>query len=189
IAVFGEVVGPCERIMPRKVLPSIGGADETDRPRAPRRRAAERQRIAASRGEEHLAPLMVGEPSGVVRTAIYEVRREEGVEAVVASLAALGLEAYMLENDIAARIGKHELFDDIAAVARHVAQREGGHAIIHRPDRTRGVTLLFREIAAAVGDDEAEIARAGIVDTGIVDLVENAVAQREPHTAFDLGRR
>jgi hypothetical protein len=63
----------------------------------------------------------------------------------------------MLENDIAARIGKHELFDDIATVARHVAQHEGGHAILHRPDHARGVTLLFREIAAAVGDDEAEI--------------------------------
>src|SRR5262249_16231100 len=34
----------------------------------------------------------------------------------------------------------------------------------------------------------AEIARAGIVDTGIVDLVENAVAQSEPHAAFDRGR-
>src|SRR5262249_37337056 len=128
------------------VLPSIGGADETDRPRAPRRRrAAERQRIAASRGEEHLAPLMVGEPRGVVRTTIHEMRREEGIEAVIADRAALGLQAYMLENDIAARIGKHELFDDIATIARHVAQHEGGHAIIHRPDHARGVTLLFRE--------------------------------------------
>src|ERR1700730_6040253 len=77
---------------------------------------------------------------------------------------------------------------DVATVARHVAKHEGGHAIIHRPDHARGVTLLFREIAAAVGDDEAEIARAGIVDTGIIDLVENAVAQSEPHAACDRGR-
>src|SRR5258708_9614631 len=136
--------------MPRKVLPSIGGADETDRPRAPRRRAAERQRIAASRGEEHFAPLMVGKPSGVVGTTIHEMRSEEGIEAVVADLPALGLEAYMLENDIAARIGKHELFDDIATVARHAAQHEGGHAIVPGPDHASGVPLLFPEIGPAV---------------------------------------
>src|ERR1700730_4833367 len=161
--------------MPRKVLPSIGGADEPDRPTAPRRGAAERQRIGASRGEEHLAPLMVGQPSGVVPATIHEVRRKEGVEAVIADRAALGLEAYTLKNDIAARIGKHKLFDDIATVARCVAQHEGGNAVVHRPDRARGVTLLFREIAAAVGDDEAEIARAGIVDAGKLDLIKNAV--------------
>src|SRR5437870_2353080 len=94
----------------------------------------------------------------------------------------------MLENDIAARIGKHELFDDVATVARHVTKHEGRHAIIHRPDHARGVTFLFREIAAATGDDEAEISRTGIVDTGIVDLVENAVAQSEPNAAYDRGR-
>src|SRR5260370_34630123 len=118
IAVFGEVVGPCERIMPRKVLPSIGGADETDRPRAPRRRAAERQRIAASRGEEHFAPLMVGKPSGVVGTTIHEMRSEEGIEAEVAALPPLGLAEYNLEDDIADRIGQHVLFGGIATLTR-----------------------------------------------------------------------
>src|SRR5258708_4084629 len=98
IAVCGKVVGPCEHIMPRKILPSIGGADETDRPRAPGRRAAERQRIAASRGEEHLAPLMVGEPSGVARTTIHAVPREEGIEAGAAALPPPGPVTHMPGN-------------------------------------------------------------------------------------------
>src|SRR5262252_10352100 len=45
------------------------------------------------------------------------------------------------------------------------------------------VTLFFRYIRGAVGCDQAEIASARGVDARIVDLVENAMAEREPHAA------
>ena len=46
-----------------------------------------------------------------------------------------------------------------------------------------GVTLLFGKETVVVGDDEAEVARASKVRPLIIDLVENAVAEREPGAA------
>src|SRR5487761_26820 len=170
-------------MMPREILPAIGHPDESDGPRAPWRRAGECQRVAASRGEEHFVPLVVVGPSGVVSAAIHKMRCKQGVKAVIVRRATLSFEADTLEDNVAVRIGKHELFDDIASVTRRIAQYEGGHAIVHRLDDAHGVALLFREIALAVRDDEAEIAGARVVYAGIVDLIEDAMAQGEPDAA------
>ena len=43
-----------------------------------------------------------------------------------------------------------------------------------------GVALFFGKEAIAVGNDEAEVARARKVGASIIDLVEDAVAEREP---------
>src|SRR5487761_26004 len=174
-------------MMPREILPAIGHPDESDGPRAPWRRAGEGQRVAASRGEEHFVPFVVGKPGGVVSAAIYKMQCQQAMKTIVVHRAAPSCEADTLEDNVAVRIGKHELFDDIASVTRRIAQYEGGHAIVHRLDDAHGVALLFREIALAVRDDEAEIAGARVVYAGIVDLIENAMAQGEPDAARDGG--
>jgi hypothetical protein len=45
------------------------------------------------------------------------------------------------------------------------------------------VALFFGEEIAAVGDDESQVAGAGLVDAGKVDFVEDAVTQGEPDFA------
>jgi len=42
------------------------------------------------------------------------------------------------------------------------------------------MALLFGEKPAAIGDDQTEVASAGLIDAGKIDLIENAVAEREP---------
>jgi len=45
------------------------------------------------------------------------------------------------------------------------------------------VAFFFGEEVATVGDEEAEVAGAGLVDAGEIDLVQNAVADGEPDFA------
>jgi len=63
---------------------------------------------------------------------------------------------------------------------------EQRNAVLEGGNGMAGVTLLLGEKAVRPADDQAEIAGAGVVDARIVDLVEDAVADREPDAA---GRR
>src|SRR5882762_1731269 len=46
------------------------------------------------------------------------------------------------------------------------------------------MAFLFGEELTAVGDNQAEVAGAGLVHAGKIDLIENAMAQREPKSAL-----
>ena len=43
--------------------------------------------------------------------------------------------------------------------------------------------LLLGKKGLAIGDNEAEIARAGLIDPGKIHFIQNAVAQRKPDLA------
>src|SRR5690349_8219108 len=131
---------------------------------------------------------IAAEPRLVVGAAIDEMRREQREEPIVAAAVERG-ERNPLQHDIARRIGKHRLFDAIAAVGGDVGERESRYAVINRPNRAARMTLFFREIIAAIGDDEAEIAGAGIIDAWVINLVQDAVAERVPDAAFQLESR
>src|SRR5262249_46878867 len=73
--------------------------------------------------------------------------------------------------------------DAIAALGAGALDDKCGHAVSHGADFATRVALLLGEEALTVGDDEAEIPGAGLVDAGIIDLVEDAVADREPNPA------
>src|SRR5579871_837488 len=62
-------------------------------------------------------------------------------------------------------------------------QEEGRNAVLERFDCYVAVALLLGEEARAVGHDQAEVANAGLVDAGIIDLIEDAVADGEPDAA------
>lgn len=46
------------------------------------------------------------------------------------------------------------------------------------------MALLFGEKIAAVGDNEAEVASARLVDARVIDFIEDPVAESEPDTAM-----
>ena len=70
-----------------------------------------------------------------------------------------------------------------------VGQFKGGDAGLKGTVLKCAVALLFGKEIAAVGDDESHVARAGLVDAGEVDFVQNAVTQREPDFAVLVERR
>src|SRR3954471_17699149 len=51
-----------------------------------------------------------------------------------------------------------------------------------------GIALFFREVRRTIRDDEAEVSDAGVIHARVVHLVENAVAQGEPHPALAADR-
>ena len=93
-----------------------------------------------------------------------------------------------LQDDVAERIGHDGLLDRIATVAAAIEEPITRDARRHMLDRALGVALLLREIALAVRDHEAAVPRAGLIDTRIVDLVQDAVADREGDAARRVER-
>src|SRR6185437_1098269 len=87
------------------------------------------------------------------------------------------------------RIGQGLLLDAIAAVPADVGQCERRHACSQPANAGVSVTLLLGEVCAAVRDDQSQVAHAGLVDPRVIDLVESAVAEREPDVAVVAQRR
>jgi hypothetical protein len=56
------------------------------------------------------------------------MRCKQAMEAVITRRAALSLEADTLEDDVAVRIGKHELLNDVSSITRRVLQQKGRDA-------------------------------------------------------------
>src|SRR5579863_5340802 len=98
------------------------------------------------------------------------------------------LKRYALKHDVAARIGEHQFFDPITTLVTDTADDKRRHAFGDRMNGTLRIALLFREETMPIGNDEAQIPRACLIDPRIVDLVEDAVAQREPDSALRLQR-
>jgi hypothetical protein len=50
------------------------------------------------------------------------------------------------------------------------------------------MAFFFGEEAATIGDNQAEVAGAGLIHAGKIDLVENAMTQREINSAVEVQR-
>src|SRR5579859_2950839 len=94
----------------------------------------------------------------------------------------------LLHNDVGALVGQDVFVDTEAPADVGVGELEGGDAVFETVQNGRAIALFFGEEAVAVGDDEAEVAGAGLVDARIVDFVQDAVAEGEPDAA-DRGKR
>src|SRR5512135_186415 len=88
-----------------------------------------------------------------------------------------------------AGVGEDRLLDPVAPLSVGTGQPERGDPLLEPGDLVPGVPLLFREERAAVGDDHPQVAGAGQIDAWIVDLVDDAVTQREPDLAHEVERR
>src|SRR5579859_2710069 len=51
------------------------------------------------------------------------------------------------------------------------------------------MTFLFGEKTVTIGDNQSEVAGAGLVHPGKVDFIENAMTQREPDAAVEVEGR
>jgi len=94
-----------------------------------------------------------------------------------------------LKYDIPARIGEHQFFDLVALLIAYACNDEGRYALGDRSNGAVCIALLFREEAVPIGDDETQIPRTRLIDPRIVDLIEDAVTQREPDPTLRLQRR
>ena len=181
IAVGRGVVSLDEPAVARELPPAVRNADEADRAGEERLIGGHRQMGAVAGGEQHAVALVVAAPSAVVGAAVDEMRRGQGEKAQAAR--ARILQADLHQHRAAARVGDDALEDAKPAAAMLARQKESGNAVLERLDGALAVTLHLGEEARAVGDDQAEVANAGLIDARVIDLVENAVADGEPDAA------
>ena len=62
-------------------------------------------------------------------------------------------------------------------------QPESGNPVFDPLDDGLAVAFDLGEEGVPVGDDEPEIADASLVNAGIIDFIDDAVADGEPHPA------
>jgi len=99
------------------------------------------------------------------------------------------LKANLLQHDAAIWIAKDLLVNSVTPRNIGVRQYEGGDTKLDGPIFEGAMAFLFREEIETIGDDEAHIARASLIDPWVIDLVENTVAGSEPDFAVPVQRR
>jgi hypothetical protein len=168
--------------VPVQVLPGVGSAHVANRHGPPGNIGGQRQYRPPGLGEEHREALVVAHPGQVVASPVADVRGEQRHHVVVVEAARSRVEAHALQQHGALRVADDLLLHPVAARRALVGHPEGRHARLPG-DPVAGVPLLLREEVAGTGNNEAEVAGAGLIDTGVVHLVHDAVAQGEPHPA------
>src|ERR1700688_1857244 len=112
-----------------------------------------------------------------MRPAIDQMRGEQH-EKLQAGDPFSGDQPDLLEHTVMDRVGNDSLLDGKTILGASIGDGEEGNAVRDAPGYCNRVALFLGEKAAwhAVRHDQAAIARAGLVDAGIIDFVENAVA-------------
>ena len=189
VAVLRSHVLPVHSAVPREILPAVAHADETRGAPAPRRGTDDRERVAGALREQHLHALVLIDPGAVAAPTVAQVRGCEHVQMVVFEAADERHEARALQHRVAARVGKDLLLDAIAPDGAAVHQPIERHAGRGVAQLRAGMTFLLGEELPAIGDNETQVAGAGRVESRVVDLVEDAVAQCEPDATGARERR
>ncbi len=179
VAVGGPVVQCLEDEIPPEQGVAVAFRHEADRQGLERGRGRHRQGDPVARRGQHGPALDGFDRRGVVGTRVDQVGGREREDAVVTRAGLRGVEPDALQDDVADRVGDDALLDHVAAVAAAVRHRVARHAGSNPAHGGDGVALLLRQVAGSVGDDEAEVAQARFVGSGEVDLVQDAVADRE----------
>src|ERR1700722_8549945 len=167
--------------MVAKLPPSVRGADEADRPGEELRTAQHRQVRPSAKRAQNVVPLVFTKQAVVVRPCVDEMWRQQGEQAQPR----LGgiLEANVQNDRIAARVREHAIDDPESPAAMRARQAEGGNTVFDTFDDCLAVALDLGEESSPVGDDEAEVADASLVNARIVDFIDDAVTDGEPDAA------
>ncbi len=122
-------------------------------------------------GEEHAQAFVVTDPTGIVIAAVGQVGRQQRIETVIGELALQWFEPNFLQHHVAVGIGEYFLVDSVAAAVVSVDQLKSGNAGLERFVLKPTVPFLLGKESLAIGDDEAEIASASLVDPGKIYFI------------------
>src|SRR6266496_3682735 len=116
------------------------------------------------------------------------MRRKQCEKAVTRKAAPEGFEPDPLQHHIAVWVAKDFFADAVTARQIRIGQLKRRDTRRKWPVLEPAVPLFFGEESQPVGHDKAHIASAGLIHPRKIDLVQNAVAQREPHFAMLIER-
>src|ERR1700722_15108755 len=167
--------------MVAKLPPSVGSADEADGPGEELRTPQHGQVRPSAKRAENVVPLVFTKQAMVVSPCVDEMRRQQGEHAQPC----LGgiLEANVQNDRIAARVRDHAIDHPESPAAMRARQAESGNPVFDTFDDRLAVALDLGEESVPVGDDEPEVADASLVNTWIVDFIDDAVTDGKPDPA------
>ena len=122
-------------------------------------------------GKKHRRALILARPAGVAISEISQVRGQQRIQAVVAEISLERHETNFLQHHVSPGIGQHFLFDPVPALHTGIGQFIGWHSRLDRQVAEGTMAFLFGEELTTVGDNQAEVAGAGLVDTGEIDFI------------------
>ncbi len=93
------------------------------------------------------------------------------------------LNARMHEQDRGMRIGDDFLDDAVAAVPIGIRKTIQERPFLWVLDEVVEITPFFVAKRLAIGDEKLNVARVGLIDVGVIDLVDDTVRNREPEAA------
>ena len=188
VPVLRPVVYAGQLPVPRDVLPSVRETDESDGSHGPGLRAGHGDAGTVSFREEHRDAFVGIDPSRVPPSAVADVRRQKCIDPVGFEGSGQRHETRLLEHDLAEGVGDDLLFDAVPARFRGVVQTIRRNPGGKETDGMPAFALFLGEESVGGRHEHAHVPRAGLVDTGVIDLVEDPVAQREPHAAGSVQR-
>ena len=134
-------------------------------------------------GEEHRRALVVTHPRRVAASSVGEVWSQQHVKPEISQRALERHETNTLKHHVAPRVGQYFFLDSIATINGRVQNPIRRNSWRDLQGLRPGIPFFLREECLPIGHDETKVARACVIDAWVVDLVEDPVAQREPHPA------
>ena len=116
------------------------------------------------------------------------MRGEKRVQAVIAQTSLERDKPNPLQHHVPPGIGQHFFFDPVPPVDGHVLQLIGGYSRFVGQVFKCTMAFFLGEPRMAVGDDQPNIARAGLVYARKVHFVQNAMTDCEPDAALKIQR-
>ena len=181
VAVFSAVVTTRDVTMFTHVVPRILGTNECCGALGESDRRDHGQHQCVSLRKQHGMTPVLTHPSTIPATMIAQMRTHQQRERVVVQRANTRGETHMLEHHVEVRRCTDALLNDVPSLVATVdeakcryARRQPFHGMV-------AMSFLFGEEAVGRGHQQTGITQARRVDFGIVDLVQYAVADGEPH--------
>ena len=124
---------------------------------------------------------------GIAGAVTGNVRSQQRVEA---QFPAQGLIQHfdfgMHQQNGSVRIGEHVFYQPVAALAFRVGKAVKRAIALRVFDPVVQVAFFLVAKGFAIGDEELEVARVGLIHMRIVNLIDDAVAEREPEPATGM---
>ena len=134
-------------------------------------------------GEQHRRALVIAHPRRIAAASVGEVGSEQDVQTEISQRALERHKTDALEHHVAPGIGQDLLLNAITTIDSRVSNPISKNTRRYLGRLRTRIPLFLREERLSIGHDETKVARACVIDTWVVDLIEDPVAQREPDAA------
>src|SRR5258708_38793507 len=94
----------------------------------------------------------------------------------------------LLQNYIPVRVGENFFLNTVSPAKMGVDQMECRNTRFHGRNLEGALPFFFGEKTGTIGDHQAQIAEAGHIHSPKINLIQESVAESEPHAAAAVKR-